>query len=191
MLVKEGWYLVIFVLANGFIFILFQIWSWSGLVPTLFMLVGNIMVWLPAGLFLTFSAYQQDIFHFLSGTPFFLIKIKRNDSTKSAPAAAVQILRSVPVLILPGICHKPSPPGNFIQNWTPKNYSVRGMIVFHLHDSKSRDSILPLFSFWLLTCPEPHLKLLQILTFMFITFAFNFLPNIILYLEFIIFGCYC
>lgn len=38
--------------------------------------------------------------------PFFLTKAKRNSPTKSAPAAAVQILRSMPALAPPGICHK-------------------------------------------------------------------------------------
>ena len=40
--------------------------------------------------------------------PFFLTKAKRNNPTKSAPAAAVQILRSIPALVPPGICHKTS-----------------------------------------------------------------------------------
>lgn len=47
-------------------------------VPELFMLVEDILVWLSAGPFLTFSACQQDVFHFLKGTPFFfsLRKVK-------------------------------------------------------------------------------------------------------------------
>ena len=58
----------LFVITQWFYLILFQIQSWGDLVPALFI---GVETWLPAGPFLTFSACQQDVFHFLNGTPFF------------------------------------------------------------------------------------------------------------------------
>lgn len=58
----------LFVITQCFYLILFQIQSWGDLVPALFI---GVETWLPAGPFLTFSACQQDVFHFLNGTPFF------------------------------------------------------------------------------------------------------------------------
>lgn len=116
MLVKEGYYLVIFLSLPMVLSLpcfkydhgvdlsqhcLSQLGtSWSGCQLVCFSL--SLLV---SRIYFIFSVVH----------PFFLIKVKINDSTKSAPAVAVQILRSMPALLLPEICHKTTH-GNFVQN---------------------------------------------------------------------------
>lgn len=125
------------------------------------MLVENIMDWLPADPFLTFSACQQDVFHFPNGTPFVSHKSSKEQALLSLLLQQQYKLWGTSPWYNPGYATKA--PWEFISNLTPtKVIPLKKCSSFFFMIARSRNP--PFFFFFLsllLGCPGTNLKLFR------------------------------
>lgn len=105
MLITEGGCSVIFVIVDGFIFILLQ-YDYGVACPSIVNVSWEHYGLAASGSVSHFLCLSAGRISFSQWHTLFLIKVKRNNPTKSNPVAGVQNLKSMPAFATPGICHK-------------------------------------------------------------------------------------